>query len=96
MVKSKQQKENVWNIPNFLPERPDTEDDASIDSHLKALADQEKHPAVKQEKDVMRDAMDMTQMDRCKLIIEERGSLGHIKDTYPTLFQEEQVLIYIL
>ncbi|KAK2150799.1 hypothetical protein LSH36_388g02005 [Paralvinella palmiformis] len=75
---------------------PDTEDDASVDCHLKTLADQEKLPAVKQQKSVIRDAMGMTLADRRKLNIQYKATLGQIKDIYPTLFHEEQALIYIL
>ena len=87
---------NRWNITNFLPSRPSTEDDASIERHVAKLLEQHKKPEVRRNPELIADAMSMTLADRRKMIVVDLARLDKIKDAYPILFDGEQVFNFLI
>ncbi|XP_041452630.1 uncharacterized protein LOC121426075 isoform X2 [Lytechinus variegatus] len=80
----------VWGVQNYLPSMPDTEDDDSIKKHIKIMQDEfkKKYPDIKR----VATGMDMTLSARRNTIVKENATIQDIKDTYPWLFQESQLM----
>lgn len=83
--------DNIWNIPNYLPPRPPTEDDTSIERYISQLKEQYLKIQLKRDASIVADAMSMTLSDRRSLIVKRSASLKDIKAEYPLLFCENEV-----
>ncbi|PIK50491.1 hypothetical protein BSL78_12620 [Apostichopus japonicus] len=81
-----------WGMKNYLPNRPETEDDASIDGHICWLQDEKR----KRQPDFrgVSQSMALTLADRRTWIISspQTPSLADIKSKYPWLFDDIQDL----
>ncbi|XP_071811273.1 sterile alpha motif domain-containing protein 3-like isoform X3 [Apostichopus japonicus] len=81
-----------WGMKNYLPNRPETEDDASIDGHICWLQDEKR----KRQPDFrgVSQSMALTLADRRTWIISspQTPSLADIKSKYPWLFDDIQLL----
>ena len=82
---------NIWNIPNFLPPRPPTEDDTSIERHMIILKEQHKKLEGKRDPSVIADAMLTTLSERRSLIVARCARLEDVQLEYPILFSENEV-----
>lgn len=82
-----------WGIVNYLPPRPESEDDASIEQHISwmKLEKLKKKPHYER----IGESMSATLADRRKLIIKDGASVKDIKETYPWLFEEDEVGMYL-
>ena len=80
---------NVFNLPNFFPSLPEGEDEVSISSHRQWMAAEVRKVA----KDVnkLKKLMDLTFVDRRRMIIEQKMLLKDLKVQYPALFTVDQV-----
>ncbi|XP_072048029.1 LOW QUALITY PROTEIN: uncharacterized protein [Amphiura filiformis] len=80
----------VWGVLNYLPSMPKSEDNASIERHVKLMQEEKK----KKYPDIQRviTGMDMTLCSRRKMIVEQNATIQDIKDTYPWLFNESQLM----
>jgi hypothetical protein len=86
---------NQWNIPNFLPERPEGEDDTSIDRHLDIIQLQHRLPPSKKDHSLLNQALDATFATRREDIISKGLSITDLRQKYPCLFEYEEVRIYL-
>ncbi|KAK3860519.1 hypothetical protein Pcinc_033439 [Petrolisthes cinctipes] len=84
--------DNIWNIPNYLPPRPPTEDDTSIERYITQLKEQNSKIQLKRDASIVADAMSMTLSDRRSLIVKRNASLKDIKAEYPLLFCENEMI----
>ena len=82
---------NIWNIGNFLPPRPSSEDDASIKKHIMLLKEQHKKLEGKRDASSIADAMLTTLSERRSLIVTRRARLQDVQVEYPILFSENEV-----
>ena len=78
-----------WGMINYQPERPSSEDDASIQIHVEYM----KLERSKKKPNYDRVAISMaaTLADRRRLITKEMVSIPALKTSYPWLFDEEEV-----
>lgn len=78
-----------WGMRNYLPRRPESEDDTSISLHTNWMKDEvgKKKPNYGR----IRDAMHTTFADRRKKIVTDGLSIASLKEEYPWLFDEEEV-----
>ncbi|KAK3879874.1 hypothetical protein Pcinc_015600 [Petrolisthes cinctipes] len=82
---------NIWNIANYLPPTPPTEDDASIERHIMQLKEQHKRLEGKRDATIIADAMLTTLSERRSLVVKRCARLQDVQVEYPILFSENEV-----
>ena len=85
-------KRNVWGVPNFLPDQEPGEDDTSIAAHTSWLRSQSRLDQAQQDRNGVGYRLDLTFADRRQLIVTNGAGVAEIKEKYPILFSEDQVL----
>lgn len=78
-----------WGIVNYLPPRPESEDDASIRQHISWMKMEKMKKKPHYER--VGESMSATLADRRKLIVKDGASVKDVKQTYPWLFEEDEV-----
>lgn len=85
----KKQAAPQWGMANYLPSRPDSEDDASIKIHLEWMQQEEKKKKPNYQR--VEEAMVATFADRRKLIVTDAATVQKVREVYPWLFKEDEV-----
>lgn len=83
--------DNVWNIAYFLPPRPPTEDDTSMEQHIMLLKEQHKRLQGKCDASIIADAMQTTLSERRSLVVTRCARIQDVQVEYPILFSENEV-----
>lgn len=81
----------LFGVLNYLPERPIGETDDTIEDMVKIMLDENRRT----KKNAMRIDQLMTQTfaDRRKMVVSEGESTAKLKERFPCLFNEHQVLV---
>ncbi|PIK39241.1 hypothetical protein BSL78_23915 [Apostichopus japonicus] len=81
----------IWGMKNYLPSRPESEDDISINKHIEwmKLELSKKKPNYAR----VEECMSITLADRRRLIVEEDATSEVVKKVYPWLFEDEEILL---
>ena len=81
----------AWGVVNYLPDRPDGEDDVSQASHIDRLQQQARLSEGKRNVEVTKTSMQKTFPDRRKQIILDMAKVEDVMKNYPTLACENEV-----
>ena len=79
----------AYGVKNYLPERPVSEDDISIEKHISLMT--QENNKTNPNYILLTSLMDMTFADRRKLLINDMQLFESIKIKYPCLFNAHQV-----
>ncbi|KAJ8017809.1 Sterile alpha motif domain-containing protein 3 [Holothuria leucospilota] len=80
-----------WGMVNYLPQIPESEDDASIKIHKEWM--QQEWGKKKSNYARVADSMTATLSDRRRLVVTEGASLAQVKEQYPWLFDDGELLV---
>lgn len=83
---------NVWGVPHFLPNRPETEDDASIDAHLERMKEMSQLDPGKRNAESVATLMTKTFADRRSIIVTEGANVAEVLDKFPLLFTQTEMV----
>jgi len=84
----------MFGVVNYLPQRPAGDTDDTIADMMKIMCDESRR--VKQNKGRIEQLMTQTLTDRRRMIVTDGISLQELKTSFPCLFNQEQVLIFLL
>ncbi|XP_018021769.2 uncharacterized protein LOC108677961 [Hyalella azteca] len=80
----------AYGVLNYLPTRPVTEDDISIERHRSLMINELKKNSLNPR--TIEELMRLTFHDRRRLIITETATVAHVAELYPALFNPNQIL----
>ncbi|XP_071820324.1 uncharacterized protein [Apostichopus japonicus] len=80
-----------WGMINYLPQRQESEDDKSIESHIQWL--RRENTKKKPHYSRVTEAMSATFSDRRQLIVKEGVSVKQVQELYPWLFDEDEIIL---
>ena len=80
---------SMYGIKNYLPSRPDGEDNDTIKMHVKMLKDESKKD--RQDVRMIQELMDLTLADRREGIVNNNWTVAKVREEYPCLFNKDEV-----
>ena len=85
---------SLYGLANYLPARPSGETDETIAAMKKMMADEirKQHP----DRNYVTEMMNQTFADRRHMIVKDIADVGHIKATYPCLFDKDEVQFIVI